>query len=107
MRIALGISYLGTHYQGWQSQPSGQTVQDKLERALSDFATVPGAKLCAGRPDAGVPGLMQAACHGTSHHADAQNGDTKRRIGHAWFGCVRCLNCVLNDGPIWNEQPVT
>ena len=41
MRIALGISYLGTTYQGWQSQPSGQTVQDKLERALSDFATVP------------------------------------------------------------------
>ena len=59
MRIALGISYLGTHYQGWQSQPSGQTVQDKLERALSDFATVPVATLCAGRTDAGVHGLMQ------------------------------------------------
>ena len=59
MRIALGISYLGTHYQGWQSQPSGQTVQDKLERALSDFATVPVATMCAGRTDAGVHGLMQ------------------------------------------------
>ena len=59
MRIALGISYLGTTYQGWQSQPSGQPVQDKLERALSDFATVPVATLCAGRTDAGVHGLMQ------------------------------------------------
>ena len=59
MRIALGLSYLGTPYQGWQSQPSGQTVQDRLEAALGQFATVPVATLCAGRTDAGVHGLMQ------------------------------------------------
>ena len=59
MRIALGISYLGTHYQGWQSQPSGQTVQDQVESALTRFATVPLNTLCAGRTDAGVHGLMQ------------------------------------------------
>jgi tRNA pseudouridine38-40 synthase len=59
VRIALGISYLGTHYQGWQSQPSGQTVQDQVESALSRFATVPLNTLCAGRTDAGVHGLMQ------------------------------------------------
>ena len=59
MRIALGISYLGTPYQGWQSQPSGQTVQDRLEAALGQFAGGPVATLCAGRTDAGVHGLMQ------------------------------------------------
>ncbi len=59
VRIALGLSYLGTPYQGWQSQPSGQTVQDRLEAALGQFATVPVATLCAGRTDAGVHGLMQ------------------------------------------------
>ncbi len=59
MRIALGLSYLGTAYQGWQSQPSGQTVQDHLEKALSQFSTVPLQTLCAGRTDAGVHGLMQ------------------------------------------------
>ena len=59
MRIALGLSYLGTAYQGWQSQPSGQTVQDRLERALAQFSTVPIHTLCAGRTDAGVHGLMQ------------------------------------------------
>lgn len=59
VRIALGISYLGTAYQGWQSQPSGQTVQDRLEAALAQFATVPINTLCAGRTDAGVHGLMQ------------------------------------------------
>ncbi|MFD1710792.1 tRNA pseudouridine(38-40) synthase TruA [Ottowia sp. GY511] len=59
MRIALGLSYLGNAYQGWQSQPSGQTVQDHLERALGEFATQPIATLCAGRTDSGVHGLMQ------------------------------------------------
>lgn len=59
MRLALGISYDGRRYQGWQSQPSGQTVQDRLERALADFATQPISTVCAGRTDAGVHGVMQ------------------------------------------------
>ena len=59
MRVALGVSYNGQAYQGWQSQPSGQTVQDQLEAALSRFATQPVHTLCAGRTDAGVHGLMQ------------------------------------------------
>ena len=59
MRIALGLSYQGSAYQGWQSQPSGQTVQDRLEKALRQFTTAPVSTLCAGRTDAGVHGLMQ------------------------------------------------
>lgn len=59
MRIALGVSYSGSAYQGWQSQRSGQTIQDRLEGALSRFAAVPVSTLCAGRTDAGVHGLMQ------------------------------------------------
>lgn len=59
MRIALGISYNGQAYQGWQSQLSGQTVQDRLEAALSRFTTHKVSTLCAGRTDAGVHGLMQ------------------------------------------------
>ena len=61
VRIALGISYLGTAYQGWQSQPNGQTVQDRLERALTQFANTPITVHCAGRTDSGVHGLMQVA----------------------------------------------
>ncbi len=60
MRIALGISYQGGAYQGWQSQPSGLTVQDRLESALAEFSVLPSVNtLCAGRTDAGVHGLMQ------------------------------------------------
>jgi tRNA pseudouridine38-40 synthase len=67
MRWALGVSYLGTHYQGWQSQLSGLTIQDKLEAALNTFAhTTPEITperrihtLCAGRTDSGVHGHRQ------------------------------------------------
>ena len=59
MRIALGISYSGTGYEGWQSQLSGNTVQDKLELALGKFAARPVRIMCAGRTDAGVHALMQ------------------------------------------------
>ena len=67
VRIALGVSYLGTNYHGWQSQLDGLTIQDKLEGALNTFAnTTPQITperrihtLCAGRTDSGVHGHMQ------------------------------------------------
>ncbi len=59
MRLALGVSYCGSPYFGWQSQPSGQTIQDQLEKALSQFCENTVQTLCAGRTDAGVHGLMQ------------------------------------------------
>ena len=59
-RIALGVSYAGGNYDGWQSQANGRTVQDHLEKALAKFTTLASIKtLCAGRTDAGVNGLMQ------------------------------------------------
>lgn len=59
MRLALGLSYNGQAYQGWQSQPSGRTVQDRLEAALARFTQSRITTLCAGRTDAGVHALMQ------------------------------------------------
>jgi len=59
MRVALGVSYRGQAYQGWQSQPSGNTVQDKLEHALSRFADGTLRVMCAGRTDTGVHALNQ------------------------------------------------
>ena len=61
MRLALGISYLGTGYEGWQSQLSRRTVQDKLEEALGLFTTQTVSTICAGRTDSGVHALMQVA----------------------------------------------
>jgi tRNA pseudouridine38-40 synthase len=39
LRVALGITYNGSGYEGWQSQLSGNTIQDKLELALAKFST--------------------------------------------------------------------
>ena len=70
MRIALGLSYSGSAYEGWQSQLSGNTVQDQLEKALGKFAARPLRTLCAGRTDAGVHALMQVVHFDTSLQRD-------------------------------------
>lgn len=82
MRVALGVAYRGSGYQGWQSQPGGATVQDHLERALSRFADEPIRTLCAGRTDAGVHGLNQVV------HFDS----TQQREPFSW---VRGVNRYL------------
>lgn len=59
MRIALGLSYEGTAYSGWQSQENLQTIQTHIETALSRVANHPVQVICAGRTDSGVHALGQ------------------------------------------------
>lgn len=59
MRIAIGVSYDGSRFDGWQSQPSKNTVQDRLESALSAVAAEPVRVSAAGRTDAGVLAMAQ------------------------------------------------
>lgn len=54
MRMALGIEYDGTAYNGWQRQRTGVGVQERLETALSRVADESIEVTCAGRTDAGV-----------------------------------------------------
>ncbi|MFZ6688975.1 tRNA pseudouridine(38-40) synthase TruA [Undibacterium sp. SXout11W] len=58
-RLVLGVQYDGSDWQGWQKQPSGNTVQDALERALFQFSGAEIGTVCAGRTDAGVHGIEQ------------------------------------------------
>ena len=53
-KIALGIEYDGSGYFGWQRQQHVDSVQQRLESALSVIANEPIAVFCAGRTDAGV-----------------------------------------------------
>lgn len=59
MRIALGASYQGSVYHGWQSQVGLSCVQTYLEQALSQVADHPVELSCAGRTDKGVHALGQ------------------------------------------------
>ncbi len=58
-RIALGVEYDGSLWRGWQKQPDGHTVQNRLEEALYRFTRTRIATACAGRTDAGVHALEQ------------------------------------------------
>ena len=58
-RIALGVQYDGTPWNGYQKQPDRKTVQDQLEIALETFARTRLATTCAGRTDTGVHALEQ------------------------------------------------
>jgi tRNA pseudouridine38-40 synthase len=82
VRVALGVAYRGTAYQGWQSQPGGLTIQDRLDAALSALADQPLRSICAGRTDAGVHALNQVVHFDTaiSRRADAWVRGTNRHL---------------------------
>jgi tRNA pseudouridine38-40 synthase len=75
-RYRLTLAYCGEPFDGWQSQPSGNAVQDHLLLALRDIqpriTTVQGA----GRTDAGVHAMAQVA-----HFDEAME---TRMDGRAW-----------------------
>ncbi|MCE2832656.1 MAG: tRNA pseudouridine(38-40) synthase TruA [Oxalobacteraceae bacterium] len=81
-RIALGLQYDGTPWQGWQTQPHRQTVQDSLEQALAKFCQCALPTTCAGRTDSGVHALGQVV------HFDTE-------VTREPFSWVRGVNAFL------------
>lgn len=72
LKIALGVEYDGSHYYGWQRQNEVRSVQERLERALSQVANEPISVFCAGRTDAGVHATGQVVhFETTAHRKDA------------------------------------
>ena len=65
--IRLTLSYDGTHFNGWQIQAAGRTVQGVLEAALAE---IHGARVpvhAAGRTDSGVHAVGQVVSFKTEH----------------------------------------
>ena len=118
VRVVLGVSYNGQNYQGWQSQITGLTVQDKLEKALGTFTAQRVSTLCAGRTDSGVHALMQVVHFDTDRERDAHswvrgtNANLPRDIAVQWavltdkdFHCRACATSrryayVLLESPV-------
>lgn len=71
MNIKLTVEYDGTNYHGWQIQPSGETIQSVLERAVSTFLGKPTRVIGSGRTDAGVHALGQVANFSCDKEYDA------------------------------------
>lgn len=61
MRYLLNISYDGTDFNGWQTNPTGRTVQDTVQEALSKLLKQKKAITGASRTDSGVHATDQYA----------------------------------------------
>lgn len=93
-RIALGLTYQGTRYHGFQRQLGVDTVQQTVEAAVSSIANHPIRVACAGRTDSGVHAIGQVI------HFDT----TADRRDKAW---VQGVNTLLpNDISIAWMRPV-
>ena len=60
-RMLLRIEYDGTPFVGWQSQENGKSIQNEIEVAAQKLTTKPTPIQGAGRTDAGVHAMGQAA----------------------------------------------
>jgi tRNA pseudouridine38-40 synthase len=90
MRIALGIEYDGTAYNGWQRQRTGDGVQERVERALSKVADEEIEIICAGRTDTGVHASGQVVHFDTNSERSSRgwllgaNSDLPDDINVTW-----------------------
>ncbi len=84
MRIAIGIEYDGTAYNGWQRQKSGRGIQEEFERAIGAVANEAVEVVCAGRTDTGV-------------HATGQVGHFDTNVERSERGWLLGANSNLPD----------
>ena len=66
MRVKLVVAYDGTNYCGWQIQPNGVTIEEELNKALSDLLKEDIKVSGASRTDAGVHSLGNIAIFDTN-----------------------------------------
>ena len=72
MRYFVWISFDGTAYHGWQIQPNGMSVQERLQQSLSTLLRQPVEVIGAGRTDAGVHARQMAAHFDIDRDLDCQ-----------------------------------
>ena len=64
-RIKLVVAYDGTAYCGWQLQPNGVTIEEVLNKALSELLKEPVMVIGASRTDSGVHAMGNVAVFDT------------------------------------------
>ena len=82
MRLLAVVEYDGTSYAGWQYQPDQISVQETIEKAISQIRNTPTKIFGSGRTDAGVHAL------GQTFHFDIDEARDLDKFRHS-------INCVL------------
>ncbi|MBC7399945.1 MAG: tRNA pseudouridine(38-40) synthase TruA [Mucilaginibacter sp.] len=96
-RYFILLSYDGTKYHGWQTQPNAVAVQEVLDKALSTVLREPIETLGCGRTDTGV--------HAKDFFAHFDLSDGSSMPDHGTF--LRSINSILpHDIAIKNIVPV-
>lgn len=72
MRVKLVVAYDGTSYNGWQVQPNGVTIEQRVNEALSDLLGQDVRVIGASRTDAGVHALGNVCCFDTDTRMPAE-----------------------------------
>lgn len=94
MRLALGIEYDGSGFNGWQVQKNGHGVQASVEAALTKVANHPVSIICAGRTDTGVHALNQVVHFDSDAARDARawvygaNANLPKTVAVTWAQAV-------------------
>ena len=65
-RVRLFVAYDGTNYCGWQVQPNGITIEEKLNKSLKDLTGEEIHVIGASRTDSGVHALGNVAVFDTN-----------------------------------------
>ncbi len=75
MRYRIDLSYDGTNYHGWQSQPNAVSVQETLENALSKVLREKISVTGCGRTDTGVHAEYYVAHFDSINEIDNKTAD--------------------------------
>ena len=91
-RLRLMLAYDGTPFQGWQSQPCGNTVQDFLENTVQEIAGIRVRGHGAGRTDTGGHALGQVAHFELTENISMDAGDWQRALNALLPSSIRILH---------------
>ena len=72
MRVKMIVAYDGTNYSGWQVQPNGITIEQKLNEALTALLKEEIKVTGASRTDAGVHSLGNVCIFDTTTRMPAE-----------------------------------
>ena len=102
MRVKMIVAYDGTNYKGWQVQPNGITIEEVLNKNLSNLLGEQIVVSGASRTDSGVHSLGNIAVFDTNTRMPAD------KIAFAFSGTRLSWNNLSMSGlKISSEEAIT